>query len=359
MALKTYDSTEELIKAQEETATAGTEEATTVETTQTEQNNEAPEEETGATVDTVVNNEVVAEETTASETTVETVTDNVELTDETVLNFLREKHGYEGDGFESLTAKPSQVSESLKPIQEFIEETGRSVEDYFTLQSLNTEGMDDLQAVRVQIALDNPGLTGEEIDFMVSRKYPMDEDSNSEDDIKHSKLSLKLDAKAARDAIEGIRSKIKTPVERTTEETGPKSITPEGWSEAVNANAKEIDGLTFNLNGEDFTFSLGDDYINELQAKNSNLEGYFDSYKDQSGNWNYDKFNSHRALVDNIDAIVSEVYKQGISAGQKTVVETASRVEDKGQTQQTASSEGNLTQQLKEIVSGSSGGMVF
>ena len=37
--------------------------------------------------------------------------------------------------------------------------------------------------------------------------------------------------------------------------------------------------------------------------------------------------NSHRALVDNIDEIVNSIYKQGLSDGQRKLVETAANVD--------------------------------
>ena len=53
--------------------------------------------------------------------------------------------------------------------------------------------------------------------------------------------------------------------------------------------------------------------------KNARLDEYFDSYVREDGTWDFDTLNSHRAIIDNIDAIVGSTYRQGLSDGQKNI----------------------------------------
>jgi len=88
-----------------------------------------------------------------------------------------------------------------------------------------------------------------------------------------------------------------------------------------------LDGISFDLpTGKTFTYGLADQYKDTLKEKNAKLESFFDSYVSDDGKWDYDLLNSHRAVTDNIDQIVSAVYRQGMSDGQRRVVQNAANV---------------------------------
>jgi len=112
---------------------------------------------------------------------------------------------------------------------------------------------------------------------------------------------------------------------RTAEqEPQVESFVDEQWVSTMMQEADALDGIDFELPGEKvFTFGIGDKYRESLKSKNANLESYFDQYVDRDGNWNHEQFNMHRTVVDNIDEIVRAVYQQGMSDGQRRVVETA------------------------------------
>jgi hypothetical protein len=95
-------------------------------------------------------------------------------------------------------------------------------------------------------------------------------------------------------------------------------------------NVDAMSGIEFDLGGEkSFTFGLDDQYKQELKYKNANLENFFDPYVNDAGDWDYDLLSSHRAVIDNIDKIVSSAYRQGMSDGQRGVVNTAANVQAK------------------------------
>ena len=86
---------------------------------------------------------------------------------------------------------------------------------------------------------------------------------------------------------------------------------------------------------------MGDDHRRRLIQRNSQIDGFFDTYVNGDGSWDYDKMNSHFAVIDNIDTIVASAYRQGLGDGQRTVVSNAANV-----SQNTAPSESqNLNQQ--------------
>ena len=109
-------------------------------------------------------------------------------------------------------------------------------------------------------------------------------------------------------------------VQRPIDENGNKTM-----SEETNA----LEALTFELPGGEFNYGITDEYKSQLIDKNSNIETYFDQYISKDEQWDYDTFNTHRAVVDNIDAIAKNIYQQALSDGQRKIVDQAANVSTK------------------------------
>jgi hypothetical protein len=93
--------------------------------------------------------------------------------------------------------------------------------------------------------------------------------------------------------------------------------------------------------------------------KNARLDEYFDAYVHNDGSWDFDKLNSHRAILDNIDAIVSSTYRQGLSDGQKGVVQNAANVSTQVPQQSSDPNANSLGDQLKNIMGRNSNRLTF
>ena len=105
---------------------------------------------------------------------------------------------------------------------------------------------------------------------------------------------------------------------------------------------------------------MDDNYRNQLIQKNTKLEDYFAPYVSEDGTWDYDKLNSHRAVVDNIDKIVANAYRQGISDGQKNVVtKVANSSVQSPQTNPNQNPVDPVNDQLKNIISNVGNGLSF
>ena len=81
--------------------------------------------------------------------------------------------------------------------------------------------------------------------------------------------------------------------------------------------------LKFNIGDKEFNFGLDNKYKDTLKKSNADLENYFVQYVGNDGQWDFNKLSSHRAIVDNIDAIAKAIYRQGLSDGQSSVVKEA------------------------------------
>lgn len=270
-----------------------------------------------------------------------------------VTQYLSERLGRDISDLDQLVQQQApEMDERVAAIAQFVQETGRNPQDWFTYQSLNTSEMDDMTAIRVQLATDYPNLNANELNMLISNKYKMNPDVNTEDEIAYSKLQLKMDANKAKESIEQMRETYKAPEQQEVNEGGFDSIIDEAWVNDMVQNVSGMTGLEFELgNDNSFTFNLSDDYKRQLIDKNVKLDEFFDPYINDDGKWDYDLLSSHRTVIDNIDSIVKTAYQQGMSDGQRNVVSRASNVQAAAPMEQNNQQGNDIGEQLKNIYS--------
>lgn len=268
----------------------------------------------------------------------------------TVLSYLSERLGREITNFDDLTPQQQEsvLDERVEAIARFVQETGRDPQDWFRYQQLDASEMDDLTAVKLQMISDYQDLSNEELDILLGSKYKLDTDLHTEDEVKLSQLQLKMDAKAAREKISSLRDSYKAPV-KSEAEVESNSPIDDQWISNMRSNLDALDGVEFELgDGKSFTFGLTKEYKGQLAEKNARLDEYFDPYVNEDGSWDYDKLNMHRTVIDNIEMIVQSVYKQGMSDGQRGIVDKAANVSVKSPNQGSSQpGESSLAAQLR------------
>ena len=277
-----------------------------------------------------------------------------------VYSFISDKLGRNVESIEDLQVKQTALDERIEAIANFVSETGRDPSDWFAYQSLNPSEMDDLTAIRVNMAAQYENLAPEEIGVLLQSKYKLNPDIHTEEEIKLSQLQMKIDGQAAKQEIEKIRSEYAAP--EIQEQAEPEAnYFDEAWVNDMIDQTAAFDGLEFDLgNGKTFTYGVDDNYREQMVRQNSNLDSYLSNYVRDDGSWDYDAFNSHLAVLDNIDNIVSNAYKQGLGDGQKGLVEKAANVgvsEPNPNTGQPNVSP--VVDQLKNILGGQSNKMTF
>lgn len=276
-----------------------------------------------------------------------------------VLGFLSERLGREVQSFDDLS-QPRQLDERIETIARFVEETGRRPEDWFAYQRLNTSEMDDMTAIRVQMSADNPSLSGEEINLLVQSKYRTSAEA-SEEDKRLVQLQMKMDGQKAKAAIEEMRQGYKAPEVQEQPAAEPERLVDEAWVYEMAQNVDALQGLEFDLGSDKtFTFGMDDAYRQELKYKNANLENYFDPYVREDGSWDFDLLSSHRTVIDNIDKIVQAAYRQGMSEGQRGVVQNAANVQAKAPDDASGQQNSNpLGEQVRQILQRNRSTMTF
>lgn len=299
----------------------------TTEPVQTQQTTEPAPADAGGSFDNSAQSQAVSEPAPAA--------DNDDVSDEEfeamLASHLSERLGLSLSTLDELSNyigksdAAATIDERVKVIADFVAQTGRSPEDWFKYQSFNPSEMDDLSVVKTQLMTDNPDLSSEDIDILVSRKYKLDEDSFDEDEVKYSKLQLKMDAKTARVELDKIRESFKMPSQQNQDS---EPLFDQNWISSMSTEVDSLEGIDFDLGaGKTFTFGIDEKYKPTLKEKNANLERYFDEYVRQDGSWDFERLSLHRAVVDNIDSIVKSAYQQGISDGQRKVVENTANIQ--------------------------------
>ena len=278
--------------------------------------------------------------------------------DEAISTYLSEKLGREISSLDDFANVASPIDERVEAISKFVTETGRSPQEWFTYQSLNTSEMDDMTVLKVDMAIQYPTLSSEEVTTLIQNKYNLDPSASSEEEVKVTALQAKVDAAEAKSRIEETRMRYAAPEPKQAPEQG---FVNEQWLSDMKAETSALTGLEFDLGNEKtFTFGLDDRQRQDLINKNSNLDTYFDSYIQSDGSWDYDSLNSHRAIIDNIDSIVSSTYRQGLSDGQKNVVQSAANVSTQApQSTPQGTQTNKLAEQVQNILRGNSSKLTF
>ena len=276
-----------------------------------------------------------------------------------VMTYLSEKLERDVTSLDDLFTEQTPVDERVEAIAKFVSETGRPPSDWFAYQSLSTSEMDDATLVKVDMALQYPNLSASEVNTLILNKYKLDPNKYSEDEVKVGGLQMKVDAANAKTQIEEKRMRYAAP-EVKEEVAEQKGFVNDEWISQMKKEVNDLTGLEFDLGNEKtFTFGLDDRYKQDLMNKNTRLDEYFDAYVQNDGSWDFDTLNSHRAIIDNIDAIVSSTYRQGLSDGQKGVVQNAANVSAQVPQQSSKPNANPLQEQLKNIMGSTSSKMTF
>lgn len=257
----------------------------------------------------------------------------------------------EVDNTESITA--TGIDPRIQVIADFVEKTGRSPEDWFRYQALDPSEMDDRTAMRVQMASEYPSLANDEIDLLINSKYKTDDSMYNDEEVRLANLQLKIDAEKARNSIGTLRNDYTSPVVETSnqaeEEPNPFD---ESWLNANQKSLGELGEIAFDLpGGKAFNFGVPQDYRNELGKSNSDMTSYFDKYVGNEGQWDHDLWNMHRTVTDNLPQILNSIYSQGLSDGQRTIVEKAANIDpQQPQANPNMSQQDSLTQQVLDAL---------
>ena len=278
-------------------------------------------------VDLTQESSLNTEETNVDESQVSQQQEGEEISDdEVVLQYLSEKLGRDLTSFDDLNMTSEQAesndfaSDQLRVINEYVKNTGRSVQDYLNTQTVDLSNVSDDAVLKEYLRLDNPNLTEAELNDYMATTYKMDKEEYNERQMNAGKVQLMKDAKAARDYFNEVKEEYAMPTE--SEDYSISQEDRDEWIGTMSAEVDDLDGISFAMNdqGEEFVYQLDDAARNEIKDYNSDLESFFDKYVDEGGNWDFDKLNTDMYILNNIDKIVRGVANQYRSKGTESVI---------------------------------------
>ena len=243
------------------------------------------------------------------------------------------------------TGKP--LPENIQKLVDFMEETGGDINDYVKLNQ-DYSKLDDNDVVFEYYKQTKPHLTNDEINFLMEDTFKVDEEEDTDREIRRKKLAFKEQVASARSHLDGQKSKYYEEIK-----AGSK-LTPE-QQKAINffnrynkqseENKKVIDnntkifeqktnnlfnnkfkGFEYNVGDKKFRFNIKD--IDGTKQKQSNINNFMAKFVDKNSALT-DAKGYHKALYTamNADAIAKHFYEQGKADAMKSSIAKAKNID--------------------------------
>lgn len=284
-----------------------------------------------------------------------------------MLSYLSERLGREVSSLDEIQGTQDtsvEIDERVAAINEFVRQTGRDPQDWFTYQAMNPSEMDDVGAVKAQLRTQYGDLSDSDLNLLLNNKYKLDAELYEENEVRLAQIQLKMDADKARQEIEALRSQYQVPVkqEQPVQQEEPEGIVNDEWLNSMSAEVDALDGIEFQVaKDKAFTFGLEDNYKSQLKSKNENIEDFFSEYVNNKGQWDFEKWNMHQAVLDNIETIVKTAYQQGLGEGQRGLVDKAANVQYQQPTEATDTGQNvpSIEDQVRQALGLNDNGLTF
>lgn len=139
----------------------------------------------------------------------------VQLSDEEVLSFIKNRYNREINSVDELFSAREEATELPEDVSSYLKykkETGRGIKDFIKLNEEIDES--DPQSLLAQYyAQTESDLDSEDIQFMIDERFSYDEDLDDESDVKRKKLAIKKELAKAKKFFEEEREKYRAPLE--------------------------------------------------------------------------------------------------------------------------------------------------
>lgn len=253
----------------------------------------------------------------------------------------------------------SFANEQIAQMNKFVGETGRSVIDYLRTQTVDYSKMSNENVMRVYMKQDNPDLTNEEVNLLVTSKYKLGNTSGSETDKKLAQIELKRDVNNARKELLNLQEQYRMPQENKGMSNEEANEIREKWVNNMKTEVNDVESLSFEINdkGEVFDFQLNDQHKENLVKSNSNLNNFFDRYTSEEGNWNFDKLNLDMFVLDNFQDIIRSVASQYRSKGTEQVVRDIKNPSFNSEPKDATGESKSIIEQLDNQIHGGTGSL--
>jgi len=245
------------------------------------------------------------------------------------------------------TGKP--LPENIQKLVDFMEDTGGDINDYVKLNQDYSKLNDD-DVIFEYYKQTKPHLTNEEINFLMEDTFKVDEEEDTDREIKRKKLAFKEQVASARSHLDGQKSKyykeIKAGSKLTPEQQKAVNFfnrynkESEANQKAVKKNSDIFTQKTnevFNDKFKGFEYNVGDkkyrfnvNNAEEIKATQSDINNFTKKFLDKNSTLS-DAKGYHKSLFTamNADAVAKHFYEQGKADAMKTSVAKSKNVDMK------------------------------
>lgn len=289
-------------------------------------------------------------ETPEAEVAVEKETPSLEINDENVLSYIKERYNKDIQSVDQLFEEREaneDLPEDVKKYFEYKKATGRGIEDFYKLQR-DYGAMDDDTVLADYLSIQEEGLDEIDIQDLMEDKYGYDEDLDDERDIKKKKLAKKRELAKARKFFSEQRDKYQIPLESSGGQLSEEQQQNLSAYQKYIEDSKTIEEQNrkrysyfldrtkevFNSEFKGFEFGIGDQTFNykpgtseELLNKQSDVNNFVGKYLDSDG-LIADPKGYHKALsvAMNPDKFAQYFFDQGMAAAVDNVTRKSKNI---------------------------------
>ena len=240
-----------------------------------------------------------------------------------------------------------ELPENIQKLVDFMEETGGDINDYVRINQDYTN-YDDNSVLREYYKQTKKHLTDDEISFMMEDTFAIDEEEDTERDIKRKKLALKEQVASARAYLDGQKSKYYKEIKagsRLTPEQQKAWDFFNRYNKESEANEKIVKknsdiftqktNQVFNDKFKGFEYNVGDkryrfnvNNADEIKTTQSDISNFTKKFLDKNSALK-DAKGYHKSLFTamNADAIAKHFYEQGKADAMKDSIAKSKNVD--------------------------------
>jgi hypothetical protein len=239
------------------------------------------------------------------------------------------------------------LPENIQKVVDFINETGGSLEDYVRLNQ-DYSGLEDKDLLYEYYKSSKPHLNVDEINFLIEDEFSVNEDEDSDREIKRKKLALKEQVANAKNHLDGLKSKYYDEIKAGSKLLPEQQKAVEFFSrynkeleetnkmqERQSSIFKQKTNSVFNDNFKGFEYSVGDkkyrfnvkdaEKVRDTQGDINNFVKKFLNENNEMSDAN----GYHKSLFTamNPDLVANHFYEQGKADAIKESVAKAKNVD--------------------------------
>lgn len=285
-----------------------------------------------------------------SEPSVEDKTPSLELNDDNVLSYIKDRYNKDIKSVDELFAEKEAnepLPEDVSKYLEYKKETGRGIKDFYNLQR-DYDSMDDNSVLASYYSATEEGLDAIDIQDIIEDKFDFDEEVDDPKDIKKIKLAKKRELAKAKKFLNEQKDKYKVPLESSgdglsadqkenlnayqsylDESKSIKEQNDKRYDYFLNKTNEvfnnEFKGFDFKVGENNFTYKPGT--AEEIKNVQKDIGNFINKYMDDKG-LIADAQGYHKALsvAMNPEKFAQFFYEQGVSSAVDNVTRKSKNI---------------------------------